>query len=113
MRWLILALPPGIAAGVMGAGLVAAGGTVDPTSLWAQYGFLGVSVAALAKFALEAYRRERERADRNETEVKRLNDLIIGNQTDMGRRFLEALDRSSEALSGATHAVVAAKRRGT
>lgn len=72
--------------------LFAAGGdgaTVDFT-VFAQYGVLGIVASLLIWFAKGAHQRERDRADRLEEDVKRLNALI--------------LDRVIPALTSATRA---------
>lgn len=42
----------------------------------AQYGVLGIFAALLVLFARTAYKRETDRADRLEADVRRLNDTI-------------------------------------
>lgn len=49
----------------------------DTVDTFAQYGVLGVAVLALAIFARQAYVRERDRSDKLEAEVIRLNGVII------------------------------------
>lgn len=55
--------------------LAAESGGVD-LGVLAQYGVLGVFAILLILFARISYKRETDRSDRLEAEVKRLNDLI-------------------------------------
>lgn len=75
---------------------------MDSTPILAQYGALGVMVFAagvavrvLFQRTTDAYNRERERADRMEHEVQRLNELI---QEKMLPILHEATRAISEAL---------------
>jgi len=75
---------------------------MDSTPILAQYGALGVMVIAagvavrvLFQRTTDAYNRERERADRMEQEVQRLNSLI---QEKMLPILHEATRAISEAL---------------
>lgn len=82
--------------------------------VFAQYGAVGL-IAALAVAAakimygklLVAYERERERADRLEEELRKLNEVI---RTD----YVNTISRASQAMSDANRAVadaLAAVRR--
>lgn len=62
----------------------------DVTSVFLQYGVLGVVAGLLIWFAKGAHQREKDRSDRLEAEVQRLHELII--------------DRVIPALSSATTA---------
>jgi cell division protein FtsB len=87
---------------------------VNPDTIYAQYGAIGL-VAALSVWAVRimygklqaAYEREKERADRLEDELRRLNDMI---RTD----YVSTISRASQAMSEANRAVadaLAAVRR--
>ncbi len=82
--------------------------------IYAQYGAIGL-IAALAVLAAKtmyaklsaSYDRERERADRLEDELRRLNEMI---RTD----YVETISRASQAMTDANRAVadaLAAVRR--
>lgn len=83
--------------------------------VYAQYGAIGL-IAALATLAAKvmygklsvAYDREKERADRLEDELRRLNEMI---RTD----YVTTISRASQAMTDANRAVadaLAAVRRG-
>jgi hypothetical protein len=87
---------------------------VNPDNIYAQYGAIGM-VAALCVWAVRimygrlsaAYEREKERADRLEDELRRLNEMI---RTD----YVSTISRASQAMSDANRAVadaLAAVRR--
>lgn len=87
---------------------------VSPDSIYAQYGAIGM-VAALSVWAVRimyaklqgAYEREKERADRLEDELRRLNEMI---RTD----YVNTISRAAQAMSDANRAVadaLAAVRR--
>lgn len=87
---------------------------MNPDTIYAQYGAIGL-VAALSVWAVRimyaklqaAYDRERERADRLEEELRRLNDTI---RTD----YVGTISKASQAMSDANRAVadaLAAVRR--
>jgi hypothetical protein len=74
---------------------------MDATPILAQYGALGVMVIAaglavrvLFQRTTEAYERERERADRMEQEVQRLNAVIQ-------EKMLPILHEATRAISDA------------
>lgn len=76
---------------------------MDTTPILAQYGALGVMVVfagliirVLFQRTTEAYERERERADRMEQEVQRLNELIQ-------EKMLPILHEATRAISEALH----------
>lgn len=77
-------------------GWLLADATVSGTdlSVFAQYGVLGVFVVILIIFARTSYKREIDRADRLETEVRRLND-----------QSHQDYERNASALSAAADAV--------
>jgi len=50
----------------------------DPVSLLLQYGVLGVFAALLLIYARGSIKRENDRADRAEAQVRELNDFIRG-----------------------------------
>lgn len=66
----------------------------DPTGVFLQYGAIGAMVVILGLFAWSAYRRERDRADKLEGQLKESNDRIID-------RLAQVLTESREALSDA------------
>ena len=74
-------------------------------AIYAQYGAIGL-IAALAVLAAKtmyaklsaSYDRERERADRLEDELRRLNEMI---RTD----YVETISRASQAMTDANRAV--------
>lgn len=83
--------------------------------VYAQYGAIGL-IAALATLAAKvmygklsvAYDREKERADRLEDELRRLNEMI---RTD----YVTTISRASQAMTDANRAVadaLVAVRRG-
>lgn len=87
---------------------------MNPDNIYAQYGAIGL-VAALSIWAVRimyarlqsAYEREKERADRLEDELRRLNEVI---RTD----YVNTISRASQAMSDANRAVadaLAAVRR--
>ncbi len=87
---------------------------MNPDTIYAQYGAIGLT-AALAVWAVrimyarlkEVNERERERADRLEEELRRLNEVI---RTD----YVNTISRASQAMSDANRAVadaLAAVRR--
>lgn len=63
-------------------------------SMFAQYGVLGVFVIILIVFARTSYKREIDRADRLESEVRQLHEL---RQTDY-EKTAAALAAASEAI---------------
>jgi hypothetical protein len=74
---------------------------VDTTPLLAQYGalglmviFAGFAVRVLFQRSTEAYEREKERADRMEAEVRRLNEIIQD-------KMLPILHEATKAISDA------------
>ncbi|MFF1820405.1 hypothetical protein ACFVWG_24075 [Kribbella sp. NPDC058245] len=76
---------------------------MDTTPILAQYGALGVMVVfagliirVLFQRTTEAYERERDRADRMEQEVQRLNELIQ-------EKMLPILHDATRAISEALH----------
>lgn len=66
---------------------------LDPNTLF-QYGVLGFFSAVLLFFAKTSYKRETERSDRLEDEVKRLNQLIADKQ-------IPALEAATKAVEEA------------
>lgn len=48
----------------------------DPVSLLLQYGVLGIFAALLLAYARSSIKREQDRADRAEAQVRELNDFI-------------------------------------
>ncbi len=78
---------------------------MKPDDIYAQYGAIGL-VAALSVWAVRimyaklqgAYEREKERADRLEEELRRLNEVI---RTD----YVDTISRASQAMSDANRAV--------
>lgn len=85
------------------------GGSVD-LNVWAQYGVLGVIASMLIWFARGAHQRERDRADRMETENRRLIDLDRererADKMEAENRRLNdlILERIIPSLIAATHA---------
>jgi len=80
----------------------------DPTgavdlSVFAQYGVLGILTLMLIFFARGAYQRERDRADRLETEVQRLHELILD-------KVIPALQSASQAAEDSTALLQAMQR---
>lgn len=65
--------------------------TGSSVSVFLQYGAIGVIALVGVWFAHKAYRREADRADANEAEVRRLNQAIQD-------RFVPAITESSVAL---------------
>ena len=60
-----------------------------------QYGAIGAILVATLIFAKQSIKREQDRADRQEAEVKRLNDLLV--------------DKTIPALVAATQAIQASQ----
>lgn len=63
-----------------------------------QYGVLGIVNFILFRFAQQAYNREKDRADKSDTEVARLNAKIQEEYTDVLQKSSEALTESSKTL---------------
>jgi hypothetical protein len=77
----------------------------DPVNvgILAQYGVLGVVAAGGIVFARVSYKRETDRSDRLESEVTRLNNLII-------ERAIPALTSAAQAAEDATRLLRAIQR---
>lgn len=69
----------------------------------AQYGLLGFVAAGAIVFGRVSYKREIDRADRLETEVTRLNNLII-------ERAIPALTSSAQAVENAINVIQSMQR---
>lgn len=76
---------------------------MDTTPILAQYGalgamviFAGVIIRVLFQRETQAHERERERADRMEAEVQRLNQVIQ-------ERMLPIMHEATQAISEALH----------
>lgn len=76
---------------------------MDTTPILVQYGalgvmvvFAGIAVRVLFQRETEAHKREQERADRMEAEVRRLNDIIQD-------KMLPILHEATKAISEALH----------
>lgn len=82
--------------------LADAAGNVD-LSIFAQYGALGIIAAILVWYAKGAVQRERDRADRMEAEVARLNSVIA-------ERAIPALTAASRAAEEAATLLQAIQR---
>ncbi len=82
------------------AGLAAEAGneSLDLT-VFAQYGVLGIITALLIIFAKGAYQREKDRADRLETENQRLYQLMLDRVIPALTSAAQAAEESSELLS--------------
>ena len=63
-----------------------------------QYGVLGIVVALLIPFARMAYKRETDRADRLESEVLRLNQLLQDRVIPALLAATRAVEQSQELL---------------
>lgn len=74
------------------------GGATLPLSDLGQLGAVGTILSVFFWFAWQVYKRERDRADANEAEIKRLNEVIQNKTTD-------ALSTSSQALLEANRAM--------
>lgn len=64
-----------------------------------QLGAVGGVLAVLFWFAWQVYKRERDRADANESEIKRLNTLIQDKYVPSLEQASHALIESNELLS--------------
>lgn len=84
----------------------------DPVGLLAQYGVLGVSTALLVVFARTSYKREVDRADRLEAEVKRLNDAIADKAIPALMAATRSIEVSQQLMQSVQSDAVAARRRG-
>jgi hypothetical protein len=73
-------------------------GTVD-INTFAQYGILGVLTLILIGFARGAYQRERDRADRSEEEIRKLNAAIQDRVIPVLMSATRAVEESVELLS--------------
>lgn len=62
-----------------------------PLSSLGQYGLAGVILSIFFWFAWQVYKRERDRADENGGEVKRLNELIQ-------KEYVPSLEKAKDAL---------------
>jgi hypothetical protein len=78
------------------------GGSDLPLSGFAQYGFSGLILSVALWFFWAVYKRERDRADSNATEIKRLNDLIQD-------KYVPSLERATVALKESTDALAVAR----
>ena len=63
-----------------------------PVAELGQYGVAGVIASIFLWFAWQVYKRERDRADKNETEIARLNTLIQD-------KYVPSLEAATKALS--------------
>lgn len=82
---------------------VAAGSSGIDLSVFAQYGVLGLITALLIWFAKGAHQRERDRADRLETENQRLHQLILD-------RVIPAMTSASRAAEDSSELMRAMQR---
>jgi hypothetical protein len=78
--------------------LLAAGGAADPTAVFLQYGVVGALCVLLGMFALAAYRRERDRADRLEAKVDAMNERITDRFEDVMRNATLAMTAANDYL---------------
>lgn len=77
----------------------------DPAGLFAQYGAIGIiatlaliAVKVLFQYNIDALRRERERSDRLEEELRKLNELV---RTD----YVTTIAQASKAIGDANSVV--------
>jgi hypothetical protein len=84
--------------------VIAAEAGAEPNlGLLAQYGVLGLVAMLLIIFARVSYKRETDRSDRLETEVVRLNNMII-------EKVIPALSSATGAIQDATELLRAVQR---
>ena len=76
-----------------------------PNDILAQYGAIGaIAIAALYAVKVmygkmqESYNREKERADRLEDELRKLNEMVRG-------EYVATINKASQAISEANRAV--------
>lgn len=67
------------------------GGGGIPVAQLGQYGIAGVILMIFLWFGWQVYKRERDRADSNEAEIKRLNTVIQ-------EKYVPSLEQASKAL---------------
>jgi hypothetical protein len=70
-----------------------------PLSGLAQYGASGVILSIALTFFWLAYKRERDKADSKEAEIRRLNDLLWEKAAPSLERATAALKEAAEALA--------------
>lgn len=75
------------------------GGSSVDFSVFFQYGVLGVVAVLLIFFAKNAHQRERDRADRLETENQRLHELILERVIPALASAQRAAEESAELLT--------------
>lgn len=75
-----------------------------PLSGLAQYGAAGLILSISLWFFWQVYKRERDRADANEAEIKRLNEVIAG-------KYVPALEASTAAVAEAARELARATAR--
>ena len=66
--------------------------TEIPIAELGQYGIAGVIGSIFLWFGWNVYKRERDRADKNEAEIKRLNEVIQ-------EKYVPSLEAAASALS--------------
>ena len=78
--------------------LAATANPTDPTSVILQYGVVGALCVLLGVFALNAYRRERDRADRLEAKIDAINERINTRLEDLLRDVTTAMAAANDYL---------------
>lgn len=82
---------------------LAAAATGPDWSIFGQYGVVGAIAVGLILFAKRAVEREQARADRLESEVKRLNDVIV-------EKVIPAMSAASRAAEESANLLSAMQR---
>lgn len=82
----------------------------DPVTLLLQYGVLGIFAAVLLVYTKGSIQRERDRADRAETQVRELNEFIRGEllpkQIEATLLYKQVADVLSEAVATISEAKI-------
>jgi hypothetical protein len=78
--------------------LLLATATSDPTGVLLNYGAIGAILVLLGIYAYGSVKRERERADRLETQLQTINDRINEKLADLLKETRDALVESSDYL---------------
>lgn len=94
MWWLALA-----PAGFIGSAALAAQASPSSGTDLAQWGVLGIAVAALSAFARQAYNRERDRADRLETELAASRARELSMAEKMGTEVTTTVLAATQAMA--------------
>lgn len=78
-----------------------AGAIIDPTGVLVQYGILGIVALVLGPFAYRQFKRERDRSDRLEAELRDANAGRLSDAQKVADQFKEVLVQTRDALTAA------------